>query len=592
MPWTDRASALWSTAGIAAGIAAVVTALAYGPLLYEYFAYLGAKPYYQHYPFVLAAFGWLLAQRLMAAHPRELDKPSEFGPTAAAALAAVAWALLALAYFAHSPWLACVSLVVLAGAGMVYANALWHVEGLGAVWLLLWLIVTPPFGKDQVLIAFLQRVSSRASSFVLDALGVSHVMEGNKLTLLKKELFVDEACSGIISVLSIIACAAIYGVWRRRSAVHVVVLIIAGVAWATVMNTLRISSIAYMFSARGVDWSEGWVHEVLSLCVFTLTFLSLISSDVLLAGLLAPVARAWDEHHDATFRWGRWLASGWDWALGHSADEAGDSPIFDEDSIALPRWPWLLRIALPLAFIALPAWSFMARAPAEVLAAPASGAGQAALNRALALNEAFLPEQIGLLRRQKFEIFERDRNDAMGNHSRTHTYVDSRGTLYLVSCDFAYEGGWHELVTCYQGVGWTVDDRTVHTDPASAAAHPWPRMEARFSKPGGVHAFVAASAFDDQGQYIDLPRGDLWERIKGALSNQRNVKTSELAFQTQVWTTSAEPIDHVQRETVRDLLLVGRARFRDLVTGDAAAPATTPALSSAAEPSSPENTAR
>jgi exosortase len=562
------------TTRITVVVGALAAAIAYVPLLVEHFANLGAKTYYQHFPLILAAFGWLIWQRFAAASPREIeDRPCLRG-VAAGVLAFIAWVSLAFAYHAQSPLLAYVSLITLAASAFVYALKFWRVSDLMAVWLLLWLLVPPPFKKDQEWIADLQRLSSRASSFVLDFLGVSHLMEGNMLTLPGKQFFVDEACSGIISVMSIIACAAIYGVWRRSSAAHVLMLITAGVAWATVMNTLRITSIAYLYGQWGVDWSAGLPHEILSLCVFMLTFLALISSDVLLRGLLAPIGSAWEEHHDEPLHWGGWLAAAWDALLGHretTITEIEDEPTSPIHRPATPRWSWPVRIALPLVFVAIPVWDFARGHQGEVLVIPSAGDGDAATARALAIQQPFLPKRIGALRQERFDVRERTRDDALGNHSRSHTFVDSRGNTYLVSCDFAYEGGWHELTICYQGVGWTLEDRSVRTDYRAADGSDWPLMEADFSKDtDGGKAFVAASAFNEVGSRLELPTWSIWENVQNTLTRKREMQSGQLAFQTQVWVASSKPIDDSQREAARVLLVEARERFRTLVIGDAA----------------------
>jgi exosortase len=591
LTWTDRASAVTTPTGATLIVGVVVTALAYGPLLVEHFTNLGAKTYYQHFPFILAAFGWLIWQRFSAAHSRDLDDRSALGGPAAATLTLVAWGLLALAYAAHSPLVAYVSLIILVAAALLYATTYRRAPGLTAVWLLLWLLVPPPFNGDQKLIAYLQRLSSRASSFVLDFLGVSHLMEGNMLTLPGKQFFVDEACSGIISVMSIIACAAIYGVWRRSSAAHVVVLIAAGVAWATVMNTLRITSIAYLFDQWGVDWSEGMPHEILSLCVFMFTFLALISSDVLLRGLLAPIGSAWEEHHSEPLWWGGWLARGWDALLGHhEAEEAeiADGPAAGARPSRLQRLSWPLQVALPVAFLALPAWDFARGDQGKATVVAGAGDGEAATARALAIQKAFLPEKVGALRQVQFDIQERSREDALGNHSRSHTFVDSRGNTYLVSCDFAYEGGWHELTLCYQGVGWTLEERTARTDDPTGGDSEWPRMEADFSKDvDGGKAFVTACAFNEVGSRLEIPTWSLWENIQSVLARKREIKSGELAFQIQVWITSNEPIDESQREAARLLLAETRERFRAIVVGDAGSTPDAPGSPTAAAPTEP-----
>ena len=164
-----------------------------------------------------------------------------------------AFLILLFALAIRSPWCAMVSLIVLMASTFLRISGVRKVVNLWGIWLLLWLMVPAPFNLDQKLITKLQIVSSRLSSFVLDAIGIQHLMEGNTLWLPAKQLFVDEACSGIISMLSIVACAVIYAVFKNRSPLHLVLLALASIAWATLLNVLRISTIAYALDAWGID---------------------------------------------------------------------------------------------------------------------------------------------------------------------------------------------------------------------------------------------------------------------------------------------------------------------------------------------------
>lgn len=566
----------WSRWAAVGAPAAAVLGAAYGPLLVEFFTSLWTREYYQHFPFVLAAFAWLMGTRCWSAAPLEAPASSS-RRGAAIALAALAWGLLALAYLAPSPWLAYLSFILLA-AGFVTAFGLWRsTDGLWGAWVLLWLVLPPPLNRDQALVTTLQRISSQASSFVLDAVGVNHLMEGNTLQLPGKQLFVDEACSGIISVTSIIACAVIYGVWRRHRAVHIVALAAAGVGWATLMNTLRISLIAIAYDQWGVDWTAGAPHEILSLCVFLATFLALISTDVLLTGMLAPIAETWDADHAEPVRFGGWLVALWDKVQGAAP---ADEPVEENAGKWCGRQstPAIggARIALfagaLLAFAALPSWHVLAGGSAADSADSllSTEEVQACIDRALACDANSLPQRLGETERVEFAAHERPRDDLMGAYSRSYVYRDPRGRTYMVSCDFPYEGGWHELTVCYRGVGWELDNRTVVKDLEAKPGPPWQRMEASFSKPAGVRAFLTVCAFDESGHPIDLPTMSLVDDAWNALTQRREVN-HQIAFQVQVWTTAGEPIGEHERQIARELLLDARQRFHQFIAPPLAA---------------------
>ena len=108
----------------------------------------------------------------------------------------------------------------------------WKIPGLWGIWALIVLLVPPPLDREKMLISELQLLSSWLASKLLDAFGVLHVMQGNKLMLSSKELFVDEACSGIVSMMSIVACALIIAVWYNRPILHLVLLLLSSLVWA------------------------------------------------------------------------------------------------------------------------------------------------------------------------------------------------------------------------------------------------------------------------------------------------------------------------------------------------------------------------
>ena len=153
----------------------------------------------------------------------------------------------------------------------------------------MWLLVPLPFNLDTQVILKLQSLSSRISSNILDMWGVLHLMAGNTLQLPDKQFFVDEACSGIVSVMSVIACGLIWAVWQNRSLPHMGLLILCGIGWAVSLNVARICIITFSHAWWQIDLSSGTPHEILGLCLFVVTFVALISTDKVLEFVLQPI---------------------------------------------------------------------------------------------------------------------------------------------------------------------------------------------------------------------------------------------------------------------------------------------------------------
>src|SRR5690606_33803049 len=120
-------------------------------------------------------------------------------------------------------------------------------------------------------------------------LAIEHLADGNVLLFPHASLFVEEACSGVVSLLAIVACGGILAVWWRRSLIHAACLIVTAVFLAGAMNVVRVVTIALALEKAGVNLSTGWRHETLGLVVFAVSLVGLFSLDRLLSFFLGPI---------------------------------------------------------------------------------------------------------------------------------------------------------------------------------------------------------------------------------------------------------------------------------------------------------------
>jgi exosortase len=542
---------------------------AYVPLLVEFFDGLWRRPHYQFFPFVLAAFGWLFWRRLSRAVPREANYVHERSALVVL-LWGAAWAILALGIVAGSPWLTLFSAILLVAGLIARVSARWQVTYLWGIWALLWLIVPIPLNQDQPLVTALQLGSSRLSSFVLDWVGVPHLMDGNTLLLADRQFFVDEACSGIVSLMSVIACAVIYGVWQNRSPLHVVLLALCGMGWATLLNVVRISAIAIAHARAGVDWSTGAAHEVLGLVIFAIVFGALVSTDYLLLGLLAPISERYESTHGKLPNFGRSLVAWWDRICTLGAPQPAEMNEMDETMTQPGPSVWH---SFAFGIVPLAAFGLLA---ALQLTEPLWGATDVRMDvnieRALAIEANDLPPQLDEVTRASFKEEERTRDDVFGHYSRLFEYQDGRENSYLVSCDFPFGPDWHELTSCYRGTGWELTDRRVVPDPhaASSGEARWDYVEAHFKRRDGTVALLLYCVFDAAGDAINPPSDSIWDVLLQMLKKRSSRHDERTLYQFQVLTSAPETIHPAQRQAAEKLILSARERMRKTITGPAA----------------------
>lgn len=130
----------------------------------------------------------------------------------------------------------------------------------------------------------LQFIASRFATSTLEMLNLFPIMrEGNVLIMPNMRLEVVEACSGIRSLMSLLALAAGYGYLAERSTLVRWILVIAMVPLAIISNGTRVMITALMANYIGPQAAEGFMHEFSGWVIFviaTALFLALHSLSV------------------------------------------------------------------------------------------------------------------------------------------------------------------------------------------------------------------------------------------------------------------------------------------------------------------------
>lgn len=130
----------------------------------------------------------------------------------------------------------------------------------------------------------LQFIASSFATRILEMLNIFPIMrEGNVLVMPGLRLEVVEACSGIRSLMSLLALAAGYGYLAERSNVVRWFMFLAMIPLAIISNGTRVMITALMAHYIGPKAAEGFMHEFSGWVIFvvaTVLFLALHSLTV------------------------------------------------------------------------------------------------------------------------------------------------------------------------------------------------------------------------------------------------------------------------------------------------------------------------
>ena len=152
--------------------------------------------------------------------------------------------------------------LVLVGFGVRRGLVFWP-----AVLHLVFMLPLPQFLYWQVSTA-LQGVSSEVGVALVRAMGVPVFLEGNVIDLGVYKLQVAEACSGLRYLFPIMSFTYVFAVLYRGPVWHRLVLLLAAVPLAVLMNSLRIGAIGLLVDRFGIGQAEGFLHVFEGWAVF------------------------------------------------------------------------------------------------------------------------------------------------------------------------------------------------------------------------------------------------------------------------------------------------------------------------------------
>jgi exosortase len=139
-------------------------------------------------------------------------------------------------------------------------------------------------------IAFpLQLLASRVGESTLTAVNIPVLREGNVLILANTSLEVAEACSGIRSLVSLLALAIVLGYFSDPRGWVRTVVALSAVPVAIVTNGARVAGTGIAAHHFGPAAAQGFFHEFSGWLVFTAAFALTLGVQALISRVVPPV---------------------------------------------------------------------------------------------------------------------------------------------------------------------------------------------------------------------------------------------------------------------------------------------------------------
>ena len=149
---------------------------------------------------------------------------------------------------------------------------------------LVFLFLMVPLPQSLVnTIAFpLQLLAADTATSFMHWIGIPALREGNILHLPHTQLFVEEACSGLRSLMALITLGVVFAYFFRKSWTERAIIIASAIPIAIAVNAFRVALTGILTHHIGREAAGGWIHQTEGFFTFGIAFLVLLGESALL----------------------------------------------------------------------------------------------------------------------------------------------------------------------------------------------------------------------------------------------------------------------------------------------------------------------
>jgi exosortase len=117
--------------------------------------------------------------------------------------------------------------------------------------------------------------AAKIATFMVNQVGVPAIREGSVIKTMHAYLVVEDPCSGIRSLIALIALGALMAYLSHTTKIRKAVLFLSAIPIAIGANVARIVALTLASEIYGSKFAMGWFHDTMGFVVFLIAFLAL-----------------------------------------------------------------------------------------------------------------------------------------------------------------------------------------------------------------------------------------------------------------------------------------------------------------------------
>ncbi len=128
----------------------------------------------------------------------------------------------------------------------------------------------------------LKLLAAHAAMIFIDGVGIVAVSEGSYIHLKTGTMIVGDICSGLRSLIALLAFGAFFSYISQLSPLRKSILFVCSVPIAWIANIIRIITLTLIANTWGIEAASGFVHDASGIFIFIVAFILLFGVEKIL----------------------------------------------------------------------------------------------------------------------------------------------------------------------------------------------------------------------------------------------------------------------------------------------------------------------